>query len=39
MNQIITISLYKREPDYVGIVIVLAVGVVCLGIYLWSKHK
>ena len=39
MNQIVTISLYKREPDYVGIAIVLAIGVVCLAIYLWSKYK
>ena len=39
MNQIITISLYKREPDYVGIAIVLAVGVVCLAIYLWRRNK
>lgn len=39
MNQIVTISLYKREPDYVGIAIVLAVGVVCLAIYFWSNRK
>lgn len=39
MNQIVTISLYRREPDYVGIAIVLAIGVVLVAYYFWSKRK
>lgn len=39
MNQIVTISLYRREPDWVGAAIVLAIGVALLALYFYNNRK